>query len=132
MQNNQACLNLFCRDASCIIQIQRKLSAKQSSLLEFVLPRRILYYPNTAKVESRRKIIHSFSFTLNFHYICNIQSDHVDITEKVNTHMEDHKLELSRLFAENNRPEEIMKQLDALHFNVNEVINNTLLRNANN
>ncbi len=46
--------------------------------------------------------------------------------------MEDHKLELSRLFAENNRPEEIMKQLDALHFNVNEVINNTLLRNANN
>ena len=47
--------------------------------------------------------------------------DYVDITEEeFNNRMANYKAELSRQFAESHRlEEEIMKQLDALHFNVN-------------
>ena len=45
----------------------------------------------------------------------------MDITEEeFNNRMANYKAELSRQFAESHRLEqEIMKQLDALHFNVN-------------
>ena len=50
-----------------------------------------------------------------------IKIDYVDITEEeFNNRMANYKAELSRQFAESHRlEEEIMKQLDALHFNVN-------------
>ena len=50
-----------------------------------------------------------------------IKIDYVDITEEeFNNRMANYKAELSRQFAESHRLEqEIMKQLDALHFNVN-------------
>ena len=49
-----------------------------------------------------------------------IKIDYVDITEEeFNNRMANYKAELSRQFAESHRLEqEIMKQLDALHFNV--------------
>ena len=50
-----------------------------------------------------------------------IKIDYVDITEEeFNNRMANYKAELSQQFAESHRlEEEIMKQLDALHFNVN-------------
>ena len=50
-----------------------------------------------------------------------IKIDYVDITEEeFNNRMANYKAELSRQFAESHRlEEEIMKQLDTLHFNVN-------------
>ena len=50
-----------------------------------------------------------------------IKIDYVDITEEeFNNRMANYKAELSRQFAESHRlEEEIMKQLDALHFNLN-------------
>ena len=50
-----------------------------------------------------------------------IKIDYVDITEKeFNTRMANYKAELSRQFVESHRlEEEIMKQLNALRFNIN-------------
>ena len=60
-----------------------------------------------------------YSFSAGQYF--DIKIDYVDITEEeFNNRMANYKAELSRQFAESHRLEqEIMKQLDALHFNVN-------------
>ena len=66
-------------------------------------------------------LIKEKGYSLSAGQYFDIKIDYVDITEEeFNNRMANYKAELSRQFAESHRlEEEIMKQLDALHFNVN-------------